>query len=182
MGLDLFLIEIAEQGLGSRTYAKTLLKLVKSAMGNPCNFRCKSFYVIFLFVQKGLWNKHWHIYILYACLFKSAVKLFLDVLPDCISCRFDCHTAFYTGIAAKLSFFYNVCIPLCKIHIHGSDGFYHFLLFCHDSFSFSKNCSVPSQLRRCEQLLFYIKKAPSSLYKGPKGFGGTTLISNRSTP
>lgn len=27
-----------------------------------------------------------------------------------------------------------------------------------------------------------LKKAPSSLYKGPKGFGGTTLISNRSTP
>ena len=61
--------------------------------------------------------------ILYTCLFESAVQFMLDIFPDCITCRFDCHASFYTCVAAQFRFFDNVCIPLCKIVFHGSDRF-----------------------------------------------------------
>ena len=105
-------------------------------MSYPCNLRCKSFYMIFLFLKKRFWNKDWHVHILYASLFKSSVQFVLDIFPDCISCRFDCHAAFYAGITAEFSFLYNVGIPLGEILFHGCDGFYQFLVVCHNCFSF----------------------------------------------
>ena len=124
VGLDIFLIEITEQSFRSRTYTETFLKFIQSTMRYPCYFRCKTFYVVFFFLQKRFRNKHRHVYILYTCLFESAVKFMLDVFPDCITCRFNCHASFYTCVAAQLCFFYNIRIPLCKIFLHGSDGFY----------------------------------------------------------
>ena len=124
VGLDLFLVEITEQSLGSRTHAKSLLKRIKTAMSHPCNLRGKTFYMIFLFIKKRLRDKDRHINILYTGLFKSAVKLMLDILPDRITCRFDRHTALNTCIATKLSLLNNVCIPLSKILIHRRNGLY----------------------------------------------------------
>ena len=124
MGLDLFLVEITEQSLGSRTHAKSLLKRIKTAMSHPCNLRGKTFYMIFLFIKKRLRDKDRHINILYTGLFKSAVKLMLDILPDRITCRFDRHTALNTCIATELSLLNNVCIPLSKILIHRRNGLY----------------------------------------------------------
>ena len=124
VGLDLFLVEIAEQSLGSRTYAKSLLKQIKTAMSYPCNLRGKTFYMIFLFIKKRLRDKDRHVNVLYTGFFKSAVKLMLDILPDRITCRFDRHTALNTCIATKLSLLNNVCIPLSKILIHRRNGLY----------------------------------------------------------
>ena len=97
-GTNLFLIEIAEQSLGSRTHAKSLLKRIKTAMSHPCNLRGKTFYMIFLFIKKRLRDKDRHINILYTGLFKTTVKLFLNVLPDRITCRFDDHASSDAGI------------------------------------------------------------------------------------
>ena len=123
VGLDVFLIKIAEQSLRSRTNAETLLQFIQSTMCYPRYFRCKSFYVIFFFLQKRFRNKHRHVHILYTCFFESAVQFMLDIFPDRITCRFDCHASFYTCVAAQFRFFDNVCIPLCKIVFHGSDRF-----------------------------------------------------------
>ena len=131
VGLDLFCIEITEQGLGSRTDAQTLLQRFESAVCYPCNFRCKSFYVVFFFLQKAFRNQHWHIHIFYACFFESSVKFMLDIFPDRITRRFDRHTSFYTGVINQICFFYYIGIPLCEILFHGSDRFYHFFVFCH---------------------------------------------------
>ena len=124
VGLDLFLVEIAEQSLRSRTHAKSLLQRIKAAMSHPCNLRSKTFYMIFLFIKKRLRDKDRHVNVLYTGFFKSAVKLMLDILPDCITCRFDRHTALNTCIATELSLLNNVCIPLSKILIHRCDGLY----------------------------------------------------------
>ena len=112
-------------------------------MSYPCNLRCKSFYMIFLFLKKRFRNKDWHIHVLYACLFKSSVQFVLDIFPDRISCRFNCHAAFNAGITAEFSFLYNVGIPLGEIVFHGCDGFYQFLVVCHDYFSFLCDCVDP---------------------------------------
>ena len=122
--LDIFLIEITEQSLRSRTYTETLLKFVQSTVCYPCYFRCKTLYVVFLFLKKRFRNEHRHVYVLYTCLFESTVKFVLDVFPDCITCRFDRHASFYACVTAQLCFFYNVSIPLCEIFFHGSDSFY----------------------------------------------------------
>lgn len=58
----------------------------------------------FLFEQT-LRNKKRHVYILHAGLFESAVKLFLDILPDRIACRTDDHTSLYRGIIDQLRLF-----------------------------------------------------------------------------
>ena len=124
VGMNLFLIEIAEQSLGSRTYTHTLLQRFQSAMGNPCYFRSKSFYMVFLFLKQTLRNQHRQIYILYPCLFESAVKFVLDVFPDCIASRFDYHASLYAGIITQLCFLHDIGVPLGEIHVHGSDAFY----------------------------------------------------------
>lgn len=50
----------------------------------------------------------------------------------------------FKGIrAAEFSFLYNVGIPLGEIVFHGCDGFYQFLVVCHDYFSFLCDCVDP---------------------------------------
>ena len=48
--MDVILIEITEQGLGSRSDAKSLGKFVQSSLSNPCYFGCETFYMILLLV------------------------------------------------------------------------------------------------------------------------------------
>lgn len=107
------------------------LKRLKSSVCHPRNFRCKPFHMILFFLQKTLRNKHRKVYILYTCLLKSAIQFMLDILPDCISCRFDHHTPFYTCVIDQLRFLYHIRVPLCKIIFHGSDRFYEFFVFRH---------------------------------------------------
>ena len=146
-------------------------------MSYPCNFRCESFYVIFLFLKKRFRDKDWHVYVLYTCLFESSVQFMLDVLPDCISCRFDCHAAFNAGISAQFSFLYNVGIPLGEIVFHRCDGFYQFLVVCHDFSPFYVIVLILTVHQDIVAAECGQKKKPSIPHKGPKGFGGTTLIS-----
>ena len=124
VGLDLLLIKIAEQSLRGRTHTETLLKRIQSAVSYPCNLRRKALYVILFFLKKRLRNKHRHVNILNACFFESSVQLILDVFPDGIAGRLDHHAALYACVIAKLCLFYYVSIPLRKIFLHGSDGFY----------------------------------------------------------
>ena len=52
--------------------------------------------------------------------YSSGNHLFvMDIFPDCITCRFKNHAALDTGISHQFCFFYNICIPLGKVHIHG---------------------------------------------------------------
>lgn len=57
-------------------------------------------------------------------LFKTAVKLLVDVLPDCVTCRFDDHVAFDRRIVNQLCFLNNIGVPLCKIFLHRGDLLY----------------------------------------------------------
>ena len=100
-------------------------------MSNPCYFWCKSFHMILFLLKQTLRDQHWQIYILYPCLFESPVQFMLNIFPDCITSRLDNHTSLYTCIISQFSFFYNVCIPLCKILFHRSNGFHKFLFLCH---------------------------------------------------
>ena len=61
----------------------------------------------------------------------ESLLIMLDILPDCISCRFDHHTPFYTCVINQLRFLYHIRVPLCKIIFHGSDRFYEFFVFRH---------------------------------------------------
>ena len=80
--------------------------------------------MIFFFLQKALRNEERHIYILNSGFLKAAVQLMLDVLPDCITSRFDDHAALYACVVTQLCFFYHIRIPLGEILVHGCDGFY----------------------------------------------------------
>ena len=132
--MDVICVKITKQRLRCRTHAQTFLKRFQSSVCDPCYFRRKAFHMVLFFLKQAFWNKHRQVNIFYPCLFKPAVQLMLDILPDGITCRFDDHTAFYTGIIDELCFFYHICIPLREIFFHRSDRFYKFLFFCHDIF------------------------------------------------
>ena len=122
--LNVFCIKITEQGLRCRTHTQSLLKRFQTAVSYPCNLRCKSFHMIFLFLKKTFRNKHRKIYILYPSLLESSVQLMLNIFPDCITGRFDDHASFYAGVIYQLCFFHYIRIPLCEIFVHGCNGFY----------------------------------------------------------
>ena len=160
--MDLLGIQVAEQGFRSRTYTKSLLKRLQSSVGYPGYFRGKSLYMILFLLKKAFRNKHGKINILHTGLFKPSVQLMLDIFPDRISCRFDHHTAFYTGIVDKLRFFHHIRIPLGKILLHRGDLFHKLLILCHFStpflFSFSGNIRCREGLM--EQTFYAVKKTP----------------------
>ena len=131
VGLHFIFIKVTEQCLRCRTHTHSLLKWLQSSMCHPCNLRCKAFYVVFFHLKQTLRYKHWHVYILHACLFKLCVKLLLDLLPDRIAGRLDDHTSLDAGVVTKLRLFHYVCVPLCEILIHGSNRFHKFLVVCH---------------------------------------------------
>ncbi len=56
-------------------------------MRHPCNFRCKTFYMIFLFLEQTFRDKQRHVDILNTCFLETFVQLMLNILPDCITCR-----------------------------------------------------------------------------------------------
>ena len=100
-------------------------------MGYPCNFRCKTFYMVFLFLEQTFRNKHWHINIFNTCCLETFIQFMLDIFPDRITCRFNCHATFNACITNQTCFDNNVCIPLRKIFAHGCNLTNLLLFFCH---------------------------------------------------
>ena len=85
VGLDNFGIEITEQGFRSRTYTKSFFQLVHTTMCYPCNFRSKTFYVVFFLLKQTLGNKHGHVYIFHTSCLKHCIQVLLNIFPDCIT-------------------------------------------------------------------------------------------------
>ena len=77
-------------------------------------------------------NKHRHVYILYAGLFETTVQLFLDVLPDCIACRFDRPCILLRWNNRSVSAFFTTSVYHCakssSIDVMASTNFF---VFCH---------------------------------------------------
>ena len=61
--------------------------VIQTTLCYPCNFRCKSFYVILLLLKKTFRNEQWHIYIFYAYFLESSVEFLLYIFPDGITGR-----------------------------------------------------------------------------------------------
>jgi len=55
-----FCIVVAKQCFGSRTYTKPFFQLFRTAVCDPCNFRCKAFYMVFFLLQQAFRNEHRH--------------------------------------------------------------------------------------------------------------------------
>ena len=125
-------IVLTEQCFRSRTHTEPFFQLFASAVGDPCHFRCKAFYVILFLFEQAFRNKHRHADIFMSGFLKHAVQNMLHILPDGVTIRTNDHTALDAGVFDKLCFFYNIGIPLCEILIHGGD-FSHlfFVAFCH---------------------------------------------------
>ena len=128
----IFLIEITEQSFPEVGRTQRRSGSFRSTTRYPCYFRCKTFYVVFFFLQKRFRNKHRHVYILYTCLFESAVKFMLDVFsPDFLTCRFNCHASFYTCVAAQLCFFTTSiyhCAKSSSMEVMASTNFFAIVL------------------------------------------------------
>ena len=118
VGVNVILIEIAEQRLGCRTHAHSLLQGLQAAVCHPRNLGSKALHMILLLLEQGLGNEHGKIYILYACLLEPCIQLLLDQLPDRITCGLDNHAALDGRIVAKLCLSHNICVPLREIYIH----------------------------------------------------------------
>lgn len=100
------------------------LQRLQTTMCHPCYLRCESLNMILFLLEQALRDEQRHIYVLYTGLFKTAVKLLVDVLPDCVTCRFDDHAAFDRRIVNQLCFLNNIGVPLCKIFLHRGDLLY----------------------------------------------------------
>ena len=132
IGVDILCIKITEQGLRSRTDAHPLLQRLQAAVGHPGHLRGKAFHMILLLLEQTLRDKNGHVYVLNSGRLKPAVQLCLDILPDRVAVRLDHHASLYARVIAELCFFYHIRVPLGEIHVHGCDGFYQFLVLCHD--------------------------------------------------
>ena len=51
--------------------------------------------MILFFLEQALRNEHWHVYILYTCLFKHCIEIFLYILPDGITIGLKDHASLY---------------------------------------------------------------------------------------
>ena len=134
VGLDDVCVVFAEQCFGSGAYTHTFFQFFVTTVSNPGYFWSKTFYVVFFFLQQAFRDEHGHVAVFYICCFETSIQIFLDQFPDRIAVRTDYHAAFDAGVFYQFSFFYNVSIPLGKIQLHVSDGFYKFLIFCHFRF------------------------------------------------
>ena len=126
-------IEIAEERLGRRTYTHPFLQRLAAALGYPGNFRSKAFHVILFFIQEAFRDEHRKVAVLNAGFLEAAVKLFLNILPNCVSIWSNYHTSLDAGIIHKFRFLYDVRIPLGEIVLHIGNGLNK--IVSHDSVS-----------------------------------------------
>ena len=111
-------IVLAEQSLGSRSYAESVLKLLASAVSYPCNFGSKALNVILFLLEKALGDKHRHTNILVTQCLETGIEYLLYVLPDSVAIGSYYHTALYACIRYEFCFSADIGIPLCEILIH----------------------------------------------------------------
>lgn len=132
VGVDVLGVEITEQRLRGGAHAHALLQGLQAAVGHPGHLGGESLHVVLLLLQQALRDKQGHVHVLHARGLEPAVQLILDVLPDRVARGFDHHAALHAGVVAQLGLFHHIRIPLGEIHVHGCDGFHHFLVVCHD--------------------------------------------------
>ena len=99
-------------------------------MCHPRNLGRKALNMVLLHIEQALRDKHRKIYILHSRSLEPLIHLLLDQLPDCVACGLEHHASLYAGVVHKLSLLNYIRVPLCKIHLHGCNRFYKFLL-CH---------------------------------------------------
>ena len=129
--MDYILIVIAEQRLGGRAHAHTLLQLVIPSVCHPCDLRSKALYMLLLLIKKRLGNKERHVNILMSCRLKARIKNLLNILPDSVSVGTIDHAALNACISDEIRLCANVGIPLCEIIAHGCYLLNELFLFCH---------------------------------------------------
>ena len=130
-GTDDLCVMLAEQGLRGRAHAQALLQLFRAAMGHPRNLRREALDVVLLLLQQAFRDENRHCHVLVAGLLEHAVQHMLDVLPQRLRVRAHDDAAFDRGIVDHLRLFYDVRVPLGKIHVHGRDLTDQFFLICH---------------------------------------------------
>ena len=129
--MDYILIVIAEQRLGGRAHAHTLLQLVISAVCYPCYLGSKALNVLLLLIKKRLGNKERHVNILMSRHLKARIKNLLNILPDSVSVGTIDHATLNACISDEIRLCANVGIPLCEIIAHGCYLLNELFLFCH---------------------------------------------------
>ena len=130
-GTDDLGVVLAEQGLGGRTDAQTLLELLRTAVGNPGALGCEALDVVSFLEQQGFRDKDGHCHVLVTGLLEHAVQSLLDVLPQslCVGAHDD--AALDRRVIDHFRLLDDVGIPLGEIHVHRRDFRYQFLLICH---------------------------------------------------
>ena len=111
-------VMLTEKSLRRGSDAKSFLKLLAAAVGYPRNLGSEAFNVILFFFKPAFGNVHGHTYILMSCCLEHTVHNVLNVFPNRIAVGSDNHAALNACVFAKLGFFYNVCVPFCKILVH----------------------------------------------------------------
>ena len=95
VGLHGLAPHVAEQRLGCRADAETLLKRLHSAVCHPCHLGSKALDMVFFFLEQTLRDQDRKIYIFHSRLFKASVKIRLNILPQRIAVRQVIQTSFY---------------------------------------------------------------------------------------
>ena len=131
IGFDDIFVVVAEQGLGGWTDAQAFLQLFGAAVGDPCYFGSKTFYMVLFLLEQAFRDEQRHCHVLVTGLFKFRIQDALDVFPDCIAVWTDDHTAFDRRIVAQFCFFDDVGIPFCKVDVHRGDVIDHLFIVCH---------------------------------------------------
>ena len=116
--MDYVRVVLAEESLRSRADAKSVLKLLITAVSYPCNLRSKALNVILFLLEKALRDEHRHTNILVTCSLEHTVEDTLHILPYSVAIRTYYHTALNTCIFYQLCFFADICVPLSKILVH----------------------------------------------------------------
>lgn len=70
VGLDDIFVMVAEQGLGGRTDAQAFLQLFGAAVGDPCYFGSKTFYMVLFLLEQAFRDEQRHCHVLVTGLFK----------------------------------------------------------------------------------------------------------------
>ena len=109
---------LAEKRFRGRTDAKTLGKLLASAVRYPCDFGSKALNVLLFLVEQRFGDKHGHEHILVTELLEAAVEDRLNVFPYCVSVRAYYHAALYARISDEIRFQTDIRVPFGKVFVH----------------------------------------------------------------
>ena len=120
--MDYVGVVLAEKRLGSRSYAKALLKLFLSAVGDPRDLGSKALDMLLFLIEEAFRDEHRHADVFVSELLEACVKDSLNVFPYRVAVGADNHAALYACVLDKLRFLDYVGVPLCKILAHRGYG------------------------------------------------------------